>query len=156
VRRSTRQILAVVAIAFGAFAVLYAGGTRIGPCLGPLGVTVVQCARASGVFPDVGIGVPIAVLAVAVAALLLAAPARSRWLWSSMAALVGAGAAAIGFVIVAPRTMEGFISSGEFISIPRPVDQNALASLAFAGALIAFLVAVRAMRDPVASRHPTP
>jgi hypothetical protein len=156
VSRSTRQILAVVAIAFAAFAVLYAGGPMIGPCLGPLGVTVVQCARASGVFPDVGIGVPIAVLAVAIAALLLAAPPRSRWLWSSMAALVGAGAAAIGYVIVAPKTMEGFVSSGEFITIDRPVDQNALASLAFAGALIAFLIAVRAMPYATESRPPAP
>jgi hypothetical protein len=146
----------VVAIASGAFAVLYAGGPMIGPCLGPLGVTVVQCARASGVFPDVGIGIPVAVLAVAVALLLLQAPPRSRWLSSSMAALVGAGAAAIGYVIVAPGTMQGFISSGEFISIPRPVDRNGLASLVFAGALIGFLIAVRTMRDPVASRHPTP
>jgi hypothetical protein len=156
VSRQTRRILAAVLLAFGAVAVLYAGGPMIGPCLGPLGVTVVQCARSTGVFPDVGIGVPIGVLALADAVLALEAPPRSRWLWASMAAVAGAVAAAIGYLIVAPKTMEGVVSSGDFITIDRPVDQNALASLAFAGALIAFLIAARAMRDPVESRPPTP
>jgi hypothetical protein len=154
--RQTRRILAVVLLAFAAFAVLFAGGPSFGRCLGPIGVTAVQCSRSTGVFPEVGIGVPLGVLAVAGAALLLAAPPRSRWLWSSMAALAGALAASIGYVIVAPKTMDGPISGGEFISIPRPIDQNALAALAFAGALIAFLIAVRAMGESVESRPPTP
>jgi hypothetical protein len=42
-------------------------GTSVAGCLGPIGVTAIQCARATGVYPSVGLGLPALALTILIA-----------------------------------------------------------------------------------------
>jgi hypothetical protein len=136
----------IALLVLGGAAALFTGGGPVGPCLGPIGVTVVQCAQRTGVFPGVGIGIPIFVLAVAVATLVLWPPSRSRLAPTLVAGFLGASLGALMFLLIWPTTLEGHDSAGQFISIPRPPDLNVLVATAIAGALFVGLAASRMNR----------
>ncbi len=135
--RTWRVLIAFVLIFLGATIALFFGG-QVAMCLGPLGVTAVQCAKATGMIPGVGLTAPIFVSMVAAAAFVLApiAPTRpSSWLVAVIAALTGA----VGYVLLRPRTMEGPTSSGEWISIELLIDPFALTTVAIIVATVATL-----------------
>jgi hypothetical protein len=107
-----------------ALAAVFSGG-QVAMCLGPLGVTVVECWAATGVPPR---------LAAAVAA----------------AAALVAGATCLA---LRPATMSGPTSTGKVISINLPLEPALLATAAVAGAAAALAAAqrVRARLRPSAA-----
>ncbi len=132
------RVAALVALAVaGLVALVFAPG-QVGMCLGPLGVTQVQCARATGYVPGIGPGLPI-LAAVATLTLLVVAPPPRIGLAFGAAALLGAAAGTAAYAALRPRTMDGPTSSGEWISIPRPFDPAACATAAI---LVAAVVAL--------------
>jgi hypothetical protein len=127
----------------GAFLLLALGaalmlGPSIGQCLGPLGVTGIQCARATGAFPSVGAGLPTFVACIAIA-VLVGYPSLRRW-----PTVIGMGigfvAAAAAYLVVRPTTWTGPTSTGEVITLALPLDVTALALAALLGGLAGMAV----------------
>lgn len=137
--RSARVLVAAVLVLLGATAALFFGG-RIGECLGPLGVTAVQCAQNSGIVPDVGLGLPFLALMISLATFVVVPVPTGRRLPVLVAGILGGVIGAAEFVVLRPLTMEGFDSSGSWISIPRPLDPYALATAVILGALLGTIV----------------
>ena len=137
--RSARVLVATVLVLLGAAAALFFGG-RIGGCLGPLGVTAVQCARASGIVPDVGLGLPFLALMISLATFIIAPVPAGRRLRVLVASILGGAIGAAAFLALRPLTMEGFDSGGTWISIPRPLDAYALATATILTALLGTIV----------------
>ena len=137
--RSARAILTILLLAFGSTAALLFGGARVGPCLGPLGITVVECARATGVLPELGPAEPVATAAFLALSIVIA-PLPGRSLLSLVAVVVGAGSlGAATYLAIRPRVLEGFDSRGEWISLARPIDSNTMVATIFLTALIGVL-----------------
>jgi hypothetical protein len=134
-----RALGAGLLVLVGATAAMYSLGTGW-MCLGPLGVTAVQCAKATGVVLDVGIGLPVLALTTAVATFVVApVTAGRRWpvlVGGSLGGAIGGAA----FLVLRPLTMEGFDSSGTWISVPRPLDTYALVTAVVFGALLGAIV----------------
>jgi len=143
---STRRIIATVLVVTAVLVAVFAGGGQVGMCLGPLGVTAVQCAQATGVFPDIGSGLPILLIAGSLALVLVAPPRRSRWVRSVFATVIGAAVGAGAYLALAPRTMDGMTSNGTLISIARPIDANALVSMATLAAVAGYVLAAHVGR----------
>ena len=137
--RSARVLVSAVLVFLGAMAFMLFGG-RVGGCLGPLGVTPVQCARASGVVPDVGLGLPFLALMVLLATFVIAPVPAGRRLRALVAGILGGAVGAAAFLALRPLTMEGFDSTGTWISIPRPLDPFALATAVILAALLGTIV----------------
>jgi hypothetical protein len=127
-------------VAAGAVAYLFLGPT-MAMCLGPLGVTAVQCAKATGIVPTAGAGLPVLTAAVAGAVLLVGGPPAGRRRASFAGAIAGGLIAGGAYVVLRPRTMEGLTSYGTWISIERPLDLAALAAAVILGALVLGLAA---------------
>jgi hypothetical protein len=140
VNRRRRLSVALALVAVGVFAQLLFGG-ETGPCLGPLGVTPVECAKVTGFVPGVGIGLPILATAL-LAALLVAVPALRPRRQVAIASAAGGGlVGALLFLALRPGTMEGLDSRGQWISVVRPIDGPALVVLAVVGALVGLVLA---------------
>ena len=61
-QRSHRVLVAIVILLAGTGAFIFAGG-KVAGCLGPLGVTPIQCAKVTGIIPTIGlVGAPIILL----------------------------------------------------------------------------------------------
>ena len=133
-----RALGAGLLVLVGATAALYSLGTG-SPCLGPLGVTAVQCAKAAGVL-DVGIGLPVFALTIAVATFIVAPVTAGRRWPVLVGGSLGGAIGGAGFLVLRPLTMEGFDSSGTWISIPRPLDTYALVTAVVFGALLGAIV----------------
>jgi hypothetical protein len=131
---------------------VFFGGVR-GQCLGPLNVTEVQCVKATGIAPGVGIGLP--TLAVCVlAALLLVAPVPAvRHARALTLAFAGAALAGAAYLALRPRTMEGFDSTGAWLVVTRPLDLAALVAVLLAGSAVGLLLE-RLARTQSLSRGP--
>jgi hypothetical protein len=138
--RSARMLIAGVLVLVGVAAALYFGG-QVGMCLGPLGVTAVQCARATGVVPVMGLGVPIFAVTVAAATLILAPIRTGRRAPARLGGILGGALGGAAFLALRPLTMEGFDSTGAWISIVRPLDPNAMTTVVVLGALLGAVVA---------------
>jgi len=112
--RSVRVLVVAVLALLGAMAVPFLGG-QIQMCLGPLGVTEVQCARATGVVPDVGVGLPFLALMLSLASFVLA-PVPAGWrLRVLVAGILGGAIGAAAYLALRPLTMEGFDSNRTWI-----------------------------------------
>ncbi len=143
--RSRRVLVATVLVLLGVAAALFFGG-RVGLCLGPLGVTPVQCAWASGIMPDVGLGLPFLAVMISLATFVIAPVPAGRRLRVLVAGSLGGAIGAAAFLALRPLTMEGFDSTGTWISIPRPLDPFALATAIILTALLGTIV-VRLLPD---------
>ncbi|MEX1171957.1 MAG: hypothetical protein WEG56_05020 [Chloroflexota bacterium] len=132
--RSTRVLIAGVVVLIGGTLGLFFGG-QVGMCLGPLNVTAVQCARATGIVPDVGLGRPILALTLAIATLVAPVPVGRR-LPVLLGGIIGGMVGAASFLALRPLTMEGFDSTGTWIAVPRPLDVYALATAVIIGAFL--------------------
>jgi hypothetical protein len=152
VSRSTRVRVAWTILAFGVAAWLFLGGGQIGACLGPLGVTMVQCAKATGVVPGVGVGLPVVVLTSTIAASLVVPIPSAIRLPVLLGWILGGAAAGAAFLVLRQRTMEGYDSSGTWISIGRPLDGDALATAMLLGGLLGAL----AIRVALGARRARP
>lgn len=136
---AARGLVAGTLVLLGAAAALFFAG-QVGECLGPLGVTAVQCAQATGVVPDVGIGLPVLALTIAVATFAVAPVPVGRRLPVLAGGILGGAIGGAAFLVLRPLTMEGLDSSGTWISIPRPLDTYALATAVVFGALLGMIV----------------
>jgi hypothetical protein len=146
-----RRALAAILIFIAAVGELIFAGGQVAMCLGPLGVTPIQCAKATGIVPITPIAVPLFALALASGVLLLAPIPAGRRRTAVVAGAIAAGAAGIAFVVLSPRTWTGVDSAGAPVSIDLPFDIGALATVvviaATVGALAwAHLVAPRLAR----------
>jgi hypothetical protein len=137
--RPTRFLIAGLVLLFGGTLGVFFGG-QVGMCLGPLNVTAVQCARATGVVPDVGLGRPILALTLAIATVIIAPVPTGHGRSALLGGIVGGAAGAAVFLVLRPLTMEGFDSSSTWISIPRPLDVYALATAVIVGGLLGWMV----------------
>lgn len=145
-----RRVLAAILIFVAGIGELVLAGGQVAMCLGPLGVTPIQCAKVTGIVPTTGIGVPLFALAVAVGLLLIAPISAGRRQRALRAGAVAAGGAAIAFALW-PRTWTGVDSAGAPVSIVRPFDGFGLVTVAIIAATIgalawAHLVAPRLAR----------
>jgi hypothetical protein len=137
-RTRHRVLAAIVIVLAGAGELIFAGG-QVAMCLGPLGVTPIQCAKVTGIVPTTPMAVPLFALAIAFAALLLAPVPSGRRV---QALLVGAGAAAaasIAFVVLSPRIWTVVDSAGAPVSIDLPFDTAALITVVVIAATIGAL-----------------
>jgi hypothetical protein len=135
-----RWMAASIVLAAGLFLRLFYGTQNPG-CLGPLGVTHVQCVAVSGVAPTVWWGPAFLVVAVFAAAWIAWPIKRGRWVASLIAAILGFATGAAIYLAARPRVLEGPTSTGEHLTVLLPVDRFALLAAGLAGAaLLAFLV----------------
>jgi hypothetical protein len=123
----------MVLLGIAAFAFL--AGER-GTCLGPLGVTEVQCARATGIVPSLGAGVPILVASLAASIFVLAPVSADVRMRVAAAGILGGLVGGLAFLALRPVSMDGWTSGGSWISIPRPLDPNALVTAIVLGAFL--------------------
>jgi cellobiose-specific phosphotransferase system component IIC len=123
----------LVLLGIAAFALL--AGER-GTCLGPLGVTEVQCAQATRIVPRLGVGVPILVASLAASIFVLAPVSRDLRMRVAAAGILGGVIGGLVFLAFRPVTMDGWTSSGSWISITRPLDANALATAIVLGTFV--------------------
>lgn len=140
--RDARHITATLLLLFGGLGFLLMGPT-IPACLGPLGVTGVECAARTGRVPEAGVGLPLLAACGAVAAVCLVPVPRRAWRRTPVAAAVVGGAFAVASILLRSRTIEGPGSDGRWYSVPVPPDPAVVAAAAIAGAG-AGLVAVAA------------
>jgi hypothetical protein len=138
-RLGARVLIAGLLVLLGGLAPLFFGG-QIPMCLGPLGVTGVQCARATGILPNVGVGLPVLALTILVATFVVAPVPAGRRLPVLAGGIIGGAIGGAAFFARRPLTMEGFDSTGTWISIPRPVDTYALTTAVVVGALLGAIV----------------
>jgi hypothetical protein len=133
--RSAR-VLAAGLVLLGATALIFGGG-QILMCFLPVFARMpsIQCEQAMGVL-GIGWGLPVFALTIAVATFLVApVPAGRRWP-VLVGGILGGAIGGAAFLVLRPLTMEGFNSSGGWISIPRPLDTYALATAVIFGALL--------------------
>ena len=138
--RSARVLVVAVLVLLGVTALFFGGG-RIQMCFLPVSARMpsVQCEQAMGV-PDIGWGLPVLALTIAVARFVVApVPAGRRW-WILVGGILGGAIGGAAFLVLRPLTMEGFDSTGTWISIPRPLDSYALATAVVCGALLGAIV----------------
>jgi hypothetical protein len=137
--RTVGIVLAGFLVPVGAPAVLFFGGGQVAMCLGPIGVTPVQCAKGTGVVPGMGAGLPVLATTISLALLLLVPIPPTRRARTAAGALVGAALGVATYLLFRPRTMEGLDSHGDWISIIRPLDGSALLTAAIIGAMLGFV-----------------
>lgn len=138
------RVFAAAGLVLLGAAALYIG-SRIQVCLLPVSARMpsVQCEQAMGV-PDVGFGLPVLALTIAVATFLVApVPAGRRWP-VLVGGILGGAIGGAAFPVLRPLTMEGFDSTGTWISISRPLDPYALATAVVFGALLGTIILRRA------------
>jgi hypothetical protein len=151
--------LLVAAALVGLAALLFVGPDLAG-CLGPLGVTEVQCAAARmaadpGWSPSpIGpAGAPLTAIAGVLLVLGVTPSAASRRAVVAIlaSAALGAATGAVGYEAFRPREMNGLTSSGQFITLALPASGNAqafvmayVATIAAAGMGLALRIRSRA------------
>jgi hypothetical protein len=122
-----RLIAAIGLLLLGMAAALFLVGEQ-GMCLGPIGVTEVQCAMVTGIVPTLGLGVPILGAAIGASVFVLARMPTAVRPGALIMGIFGGVVCGLAFLALRQTTMEGFTSSGSWLSIPRPLDPNALAT----------------------------
>jgi hypothetical protein len=121
-------------------ALLFSGGT-IPPCLGPVGgpaITIVRCANATGIMPTVGTWLPLALVALALGAQVVVPPRATR---HAMLGGIGLVVGSAWYLVTRPKVLEGPDYDGAWLSLPMPVELDALIAWALAGGLIGLLIA---------------
>jgi hypothetical protein len=124
-----RLVAATFLIFVGVVGELAFGGGQVATCLGPIGITPIQCARVTRMVPATPIAAPLFALTIAAGLLLLAPVPAGRRASALLAGAIGACAGAIAFLARAPRTWTGLGSSGSLESIDLPFDAAALATV---------------------------
>ena len=144
---------ALVLLGVGIGGWLFLGG-QVARCLGPVGGTGIQCVQATGVFPGVGTGIPFLAISLVVAAWLVSPPPADRRLAAFAWAAVGAVAGGAAYLALRPRTMEGFTGYGAWLTLVRPVDQDAMLAVAVTAALVVSVIGPGLYRRLPRARDP--
>jgi hypothetical protein len=90
-----RRVLAAILIFVAGLGELIFAGGQVAMCLGPLGVTPIQCAKVTGIVPTTPIAVPLFALVIASGVLLLAPVRAGRRRTALVAGAIASGAAGI-------------------------------------------------------------
>ena len=128
----SRVIVAVGLVILGALAIAFLFGGPAASCLGPIGVTAVECIRSSGIAPNVGIGLPIGVAILVGAALLVLPVARNGRRGALVGGALGAVAGTLAYLAFRATTMTGPTSTGDVITVELPIDVYAAVAAALA------------------------
>jgi hypothetical protein len=145
-REGRRAIVGIaILLAGGAIASMFGGG-GVGTCLGPLGVTEVQCAQKTGMVPNVGLGMPGLAASVTLALIVLVPVRRGDRAQAVVASAAGAMAAGLLYLALTPRTLEGFDSRGQWLTVGRPLDAWAVATAFMVGAATGYVAAAMLAR----------
>ena len=132
-----RLMLGALIVLVGVPVALVFGAGSVGMCLGPVGVTAVECAKVTGQFPTVGLGLPMLAATLVLAMCVLVPVARGDWLRIGASAAAGGVLGGILF-LRQPQTLEGFDSHGQWLSLPRPLDETGLVTAVAPGAALGF------------------
>src|SRR5258706_15709997 len=97
-----RRVLAAILIFVAGLGVLVFAGGQVAMCLGPLGVTPIQCAKVTGIVPTTPIAVPLFALAIASGVLLLAPIPAGRRRTAVVAGATPAAAPRTAFFVLSP------------------------------------------------------
>ncbi len=149
----TRVIQAVGLALLGALVIVLLFGGSAAGCLGPLGVTTVECIRNSGIAPNVGLGLPIGTGAIVAAALLVLPIARNGRRGALIGGAVGAVVGTFAYLAFRATTMTGPTSTGEAITVELPIDVYAAVAAALAGGGLGAVIGSR-LRTPRRGRTP--
>ena len=141
-----RRLEVAAALVLVGLVVAVFGGTEVGGCLGPLGVTEIECMRASGRRPTTGLGALVLAIAACAAALIALPIGRAHRHGAIVAAAGAAAVAAIGYHLFRPISMTGPTSTGEVITVDVPIDLRALLAVVVIGGTAAAVLWDRAMR----------
>jgi hypothetical protein len=124
-------------------------------CLGPLGVTGIECARNTGIMPTVAIGTPVfaaCVLLAGVVGLRGSVPVTGR---AIAAIAIGAVITTAAYALLRPPTWSGPTSTGEVITLALPLDLAAVATAGFLGAAAGLVAAWLSRRSAGVRRSRT-
>ncbi len=135
-----RRMAAVAVLGIGTAMLLLFGGGQVAACLGPLDVTAVRCAAATGLLPTQGNWGQLLVALVAASVLVVAPHRPGLLLPSILAAAVGALTGGALYLLTRPVALEGPDYDGTWLSIPLPMEPATLAASALAGALVAIVL----------------
>jgi hypothetical protein len=138
VDRWHRWLAASWLVFFGLIAARLTSGQFPG-CLGPLGVTHVECIAASGIAPTDWFGPPMAVLAFAAAWLTVRPLPRRHWRRVVVAGLVGFLVGEVAYFAIRTRMIEGPTSTGHWAVVTLPPDGYAMLASAL-GVGLAFAI----------------
>jgi len=147
-----RRAWAFLILVMGAIAYVSLGGSPVGRCLGPLGVTGVECAAAGGYAPTVGSGFAMLAATVTGATLILLVRGVRALALTFVFGLGGAVAAALAYLALRPQTWTGATSTGAVITIPMPFDGWALTAAAILGVAGGAVVGVLIPRSGAGDR----
>ncbi len=111
----------------------------VGGCLGPIGVTGIQCAKATGIYPSVGPGMPILGASLLFAAVVGIPESPIGWR-RLLVAGAGAGIGIAVYIWLRPTTWSGPTSTGEVITVALPFDLSALVVAGLVGASAALVL----------------
>lgn len=150
----TRVIAAVALVMLGALAIVFLFGGSAASCLGPLGVTAVECIRNSGIVPTVGLGLPLGTGAVVAAVLLVLPVARNGRRGALIGGALGGVVGTLAYLAFRATTMTGATSTGEVIMVELPIDVYAAVAGALAGGGLGAVIGSR-LRTPRGMRPPT-
>ena len=150
-RTSERWFAGLIVLVVGVVLGLFLGGPQVPGCLGPIGVTAVECMAMTGIAPTVWLGPTIPVLAVFMAAIIVKPVPKRRWLDCAIAAIVGSIIGAAVHLGTRQLIAEGATSSGAYVRVVLPVDGFALLAATLAGATI--LVVTVCWRPDLAPWH---
>ena len=134
-----RRVLAAILIFVAGVSELVFAGGQVAMCLGPLGVTPIQCAKATGIVPTTPIAVPLFALAIASGVLLLAPVRAGHRRTALVAGAIAAGVAGLAFVVLSPRIWTSVDSAEAPVSIDLPFDVGALATVVVVAATVGAL-----------------
>jgi hypothetical protein len=138
---------ASIALLLGGGLVLLLLGGQVAMCLGPLGVTAVQCYAATGRTPTAGPSTPAGALLIVLGLLILLPVAPKSWAAALLAATAAGAVAGAAYLALRPRTMEGPGSTGAWFVVQLPLDPDALAAVVIAGAGAAAILTGRMARS---------
>jgi hypothetical protein len=129
-------IRAAVAIAGSGYSLVF-GGATFPECLGPLGVTGVQCVAHGGRLPTDPLWPPMVVVSCALGAL-IAFPAKRSWI-DGVAGVGGVIAGVLISASIRTMTLEGPDYDGTWLVIPVPIDPWGVFMWAAAGFVVALV-----------------
>ena len=134
--REVRGFAAWSIVALGLIAALLKG-PEYPQCLGPIGVTQIQCVSATGHYPNVGIGIMLLAIAVASATLLSIPPGVERQRGALLGAVIGPIVGGGVYLLLRPTSITGPSSTGAIITLDVPFDVRALVTAAAFAAAVA-------------------
>jgi len=136
----TRSAWAFLILGVGVVALVFLPASTAG-CLGPLGVTAIECAGRTGIMPTLAAGAPVfaaSVLLAAVVGLRGSLPTTGR---AIAAIAIGAIVTTAAYLMLRPTSWSGATSTGEVITLALPLDQLAVATTAMLGAAAGLVAA---------------